>query len=794
MRTFGVKVILLCGAAMLPATAWAQTAPAATPAATSVVQVEPEAQDQAAAIDDVVVTAQRREQRLQDVPVSVAVTSGATIARTNIRSLEDLSFRTPALKVAKAANADILTIRGIGSGQNGGFENAVGTFVDGVYRGRSRSSRTALFDIDRVEVLRGPQTTFFGNNTIAGALNITTVKPSQTFGYNANLLYTPETGEYGVEAGVTGPLTDTLSARGVFKFSGMDGYVYNDFLNADQPHMRDMIGRVALRWEPTENFRSDLRVDRVHNRDIGVHISEIEYCPPDAAYGNPAGACAAYIAKVGLADVDDELNYRIYNGPSYFNYDMTEVAFTNALTVNDFVITSTTGYFDHDSAITTQGTPIGVTGVAGYLRTPFLNPETYESFSQELRLESPGEGFLRYVLGAYYAHANLVSEGYSGIYSAPFGQTYAPGFYTAADPIAQHRTLRQVEDNRSVFGALTANFTDHLRLNLGARYTSIQKTAHRSFEVGIGGAIPGPDNFIPGPAAAQVLIINGFKVSAADFADPDATFSKFLPSASVQYDVFPNSTLYASYTKGFKAGGFADATTPIVFASEVADAYELGIKGTLARGSVYYGLNVYLSNFANLQESVTVVSPQGVTSSIIGNAAEARSQGVEASFSWRLSPNLSFRADGAYSDSKYLSYPGAQCTQLQAIGNPTCVQDLSGSVRAFAPEWTGSASLSATFPMANGYELRFDPSVYFTSKVYLTQAVDPLLAQGDYAKFDARLGFGPADRSWEVAVIGKNLTDELTYNQSSIVGTSPGTVSRFLDEPRTFSVTFSIRH
>src|SRR6185312_14273182 len=234
-----------------------------------------------AALEEVVVTAQRREQRLQDVPVAVTVVSGKALAQQNITSLEAVSVRLPAVRIVSGPLTDYLNIRGVGSGQNAGFEQSVATFVDGLYRGRSKATRAALFDVDQVEVLKGPQTTFFGNNAIAGALNITPRKPDREFDYNFSALgglY----GEFQLQGGVSVPLTDTLAVRVAGRYNGSNGYVSNSFTGLSGPHTRELIGRVAVVWEPTDNFSSTLRFDRGRNRNLETYNAQLLNCPQGA--------------------------------------------------------------------------------------------------------------------------------------------------------------------------------------------------------------------------------------------------------------------------------------------------------------------------------------------------------------------------------------------------------------------------------------------------------------------------------------------------------------------------------
>ena len=174
-------------------------------------------------IEEIVVTAQKREESLQNVPISVITISGESIQAESIRELEGLTFKTPNVTISETALGDKVFIRGIGSGVNPGFEQSVGTFIDGIYHGRGTQSRNQFLDVERVEVLRGPQSIFFGRNAIAGAFNITTHKPTfEVEGY-VTTLFEPEHGEYNVEFVQSGPITDTLALRGAGKFSGIDG-------------------------------------------------------------------------------------------------------------------------------------------------------------------------------------------------------------------------------------------------------------------------------------------------------------------------------------------------------------------------------------------------------------------------------------------------------------------------------------------------------------------------------------------------------------------------------------------
>ena len=288
-------------------------------------------------VEEVVVTARGRLEQLKDVAVSASVIDGQALQAAVILNLQDFSTRVPNFRINTSGQSDYIVIRGMGSSANSGFEQSVATFVDGVYRSRSRSSRSTLFDIERVEVLRGPQTTFFGNNAIAGALNIVTRKPSGNFGGNASIYY-GEYGEYSVEGGVNLPLTDTLSARVAARTTGMEGYIQNSRPGVgDGPMMQSFNGRFAVAWRPSDNTTVDARLDVGRTHDKNQALVELFNCPP--VVGTPRGPCLRYATGVGASAVDDDLDYRTDLGPSLFDLKYEEAVITGKQVFDSFNLT-----------------------------------------------------------------------------------------------------------------------------------------------------------------------------------------------------------------------------------------------------------------------------------------------------------------------------------------------------------------------------------------------------------------------------------------------------------------------
>jgi len=745
---------------------------------------------------EIVVTAQRRSQRLQDVPLSVVVQTGEQISKSGTLNLESLSAQVPGVNIATSPVSDFVTIRGVGSSLNLGFEQSVATFVDGVYRGRARSTRAALFDVERVEVLKGPQTTFFGNNAIAGAFNITTRKPGNALEANALASYAPATEEYVLEAGVSLPVDDTLAVRAAGRLSGMDGWIKNDNLDTDAPRIREKIGRLSVRWQPSDTIETNARFDVGRSRNEGTFYSQLLNCPPP--FGAPAGACARYLAASG-GEVDDELDGHTDGTQSYFDYDYWELAQTTSIDIGRNSLILTTGYFNHDYDILSDLIPVpanqggSVVGTTSGSAGRFL--EDFHQFSQEVRFQSPTGGQFEYMVGGYYAHSRLAVDGYVGIYSAPLGFFAAP-VYNAASPIAGRVYNTEKAETLSAFGSLTVRPVEALRINLGARYSEVKKTASRIDQRGTAGSNPGPDNFVTTPAG-EAALLPLLPIDIGDFVDPRRKDKKFMPAVSVQYDLNPNVMAYASYAKGFKAGGYSVFVSKSSFGPETVDAYELGLKSQLFDRALTLNLALFRSDYNDLQETATIPNQNGTSSSIVGNVAASRAQGIEVSAGWRLSPEFTVSSALSYLDSKYLDYQGAPCTVQQTVAagpGASCTQDLSGKRRAFAPKYSGSVSARYQADLNSDLMLSLEGTTYFTSGFFTQPIADPFLKQSGYAKFDARIALCTADCSWEFALVGKNLSNKRTATLRQSVPGAGGTIQGLEDPSRVIGAQLSWRY
>jgi iron complex outermembrane recepter protein len=731
--------------------------------------------------NDIIVTAQRKSERLQDVPVSVAVQSGAQLQSGGLRTLEDMTSRLPNVRIAPVPGGDAINIRGVGSGNNLGFEQSVATFVDGVYRSRARASKLGFFDVERVEILRGPQTTYFGNNAIAGALNITTRRPGKAFEYNASALYAPTDGEYSFEGGVSVPLTDRFSIRVAGRASGMwDGYIRNEATGGKGPDLDDKIGRVALRWEPNDAVHVDARVDHGRMRDAGIYNSELLFCPPDPAFGGPRGACARDLAASGGA-VDDRLDWKAFTGPSYLHYDYTEAMLRITAETEGHRLTAISGYFEHDfdqlqNVVPTRNGSV-TPGIDYGLSTRSL--EHLRQYSQEVRFESTEPRPISYMVGAYYMHDDLRADTRSGYWFARNFATYV-------------RNTQQ-DDLFSLFAASTMKLTDKFKVNLGARWSRVDKSATRDPRGGTSNYYLTDAAFTPITGVPGNTLLGAFATDLGNYAQPHRSDSKFMPSVNVQYAFSTRVMAYASYAKGFKAGGYAFNTSSASFDPETVDAFEVGVKSSFLDNAVTFNIAGFHSKYKDLQEATYVILPNGTPKSSIANVAASTAQGIELGGAVRPMRGLQLTFDLAYLSSQYDSYPIAPCTALGSLQSATCVQDMSGKDRAYAPKLSGNVGIGYAAPLFGDYQTKLETNVFFTSRYFEQANGDPLSIQRAYAKWDARIGFGPQRGQWEIAVIGKNLTDEVTAGYRSAVPSSAGSYQALTDRPRSVAIQLSIK-
>lgn len=741
-------------------TATATAVSALCGAGAAVAQVATSEQTAAGSLERVVVTARKQEEDLIDVPISVAVVSGINLEAGGIQQLGEALQTLPAVSVTPTSVGDLMFIRGIGSGENQGFEMSVGTFIDGVYYGRGRSSRHAFLDVDRIEVLKGPQPILFGKNTIGGALNITTRKPTNSLEVSIDEYIEPEFNTFRTTGVVSGPLTDTLAGRFVVRHYASDGYVENPFLGSDAPSRDDWVARGVLVWDPIDQLEVTLKG---------------EYGEADMVGGRAQISKASSTLQALILPIDPDAEFtlnHVKSGPGVsppFNREFENNAtyngtLTAVLDLGAHELTSVSSYvgYDVDYAFDSDFTPLDMIHQNW--------DQHWHSWSQEVRLASSTNETFEYQVGAYLASEELKSYKLAAL---NFAQTPLP--FGAGTRV---QNFRQDTDNWSLFAEGTFNATDALAFVVGYRYTDDEKTMDKTFHWADANSV------VPNPNLTIFTAI-GLGTPHA-YSGIERNTNNDSIALTVRYR--PDDIMYyASYTQGFKAGGFDEGDSKgilsnIIFDDESVNSYEVGLKAEGMGGRLRTQAAAFYSEYDDLQVSIF----DGVASLIVGNAAAATSRGVEFQGELAATDRLTLGLNAAYLDAEYDSYRAGPCPFGQGA---TC--DLTGKSLPYAPDFSGSLNARWDDQFANGWGYTIEGNLFHTSSFFTAGDLDPFVAQDAFTKLDASITLSSPGDAWSFSLVGKNLTDETTAHfgddipLSNILGNN---YEQYVDPPRTIAV------
>jgi len=759
-------------------------------------------------VEEIIVTARKRAEDLQEVPISAQVISGQTLSDYNIRTLSELSQSLPGIQLNPTAASGQFFIRGIGSGANLTFDQSVGTFIDDIYHGRTRVAAEAFLDLDRVEILKGPQSTFFGNNAVAGALNIVTARPTEDFDGSIRALY-GQYGQYAGEGMLNIPLNSDLAVRIAAIGDGLSGWAKDPYAGHDQPDQNNKAGRITFLYRPSDVFDATLKVEggANHGSDGGV----VGNCPPPAPFTAPPGAanfCAAGL-KAGypltVSNFKDTTNAGQGTNLSTF-----EDVLTLHYHLGEHTLTSVTGFYNYhfQENVDADGTPLQL------LNLQVL--ERYHQFSQELRINSPPGRTLEYLAGLYVQNDGLVgnANNLTDFYQSPTVlNTAAYAALRPYLPLGASQPYEQAEHSYAAFAALYWNVTDQLKVGAGLRGSWVYKSATAQQYDGTGTATYG--NIVPLPTAAlQTLASKLLGVPKPAWTAQDS-YNAGMPSAEIEYKIVPSVMLYATYARGFLAGVPTDVgyvppasgipTPPIL--PERVNAYEVGIKSKLFEEHVRLNVDVFRSNYTDLQVANFLIGANGPVAEIT-NAGSSRTQGVELSGELVLG-GFRFQTAVTYLNARYLSYPNVTLTAAETYchtTNPTAaackqefpngvpaLQDLSGQPTSFAPKWSGSVTTSYTATLPGGYHFTTEADINATTTYFYGNGGtdDPEQMQPGYARLDGRLTLEGPSGHWAVDVILKNLTDKLIIfggAGGTSLPASNGSTLLQIDQPRNVAV------
>jgi len=741
---FRASAAVIATLSLLPAAAWAsedQDMAGAAPAAGA-----PQGGD--AGVAEIIVTANKRAQNLQQVPIAIAAFTAETLTTQGIKNVVDLPQLTPGLGFTRTLVGTNAFLRGVGTTSAGySTEAPIATYVDGLYLPNSAASSFSFNNIERIEVLKGPQGTLYGRNTTGGLIHVITKEPGDVPAVDASVSYgnfdTVQVNFYG-----STPLSDTLAVNFATLYINQDdGWGKNLFTGKDVYTFNDFGFQGKLRWQPGADTKITLR---------GFY---------DKTNTDQGNAVAVYPGTTGT-------DGSVYPGKYLINTRLTPFATQRQYSVSlkaeqglGFArLTSITGYINNLShSLQTQG-PILGQPVAGQSAINMSGLQSAKTFSQELQLASDDPASaLQWMIGAFYYHdKTLIDLSVNGTCVDTVCAPAPPPVRTAG---------RQETKSYSVFAEGTYSLTDTTRVTLGLRYTDDRKIMSGVMEY-----IQDLPNSLPPFSTGPIGI------------DTDVSFSKLTWRAVLAQDLSDTVHAYASYNRGFKSGGFNPTSfTNPASRPEVLDAYELGVKSELFDRMLRLNLSGFYYEYDDIQlRSSAPPAPPGST--ILYNAASARIKGIDVDFQFAPVSGLTISGGLEYLDAKYHDFPGGVCTTPRPIGGAvlggtvTTNCDLSGARLPQAPKF--SYSLSATYTLRTDAGT-FDFNASDGYKSTFAWEPDNRLKQKGYHLLNASITWSPKDSPFSVQVYGRNLANKYYFTSGSNGGGNDGYLP---GAPRTYGV------
>ena len=811
-------------------------------------------------VEEIIVTAQKREQSLEEVPISISVMPGEQLQAQGLNNLEEISTFIPGIiaEQAELGNNSTVMIRGITSaGFNTAFEQSAAVFNDGTYYGRPLQSVAGIWDVQQVEVLFGPQPVYFGQSAIAGLVSYKSNRPrpggdldGYVFAEAGNLAHRK------LEGALTVPLGTDWAARIGGKFQETDGWMTDQYTGEDGNASENTAYRaslaggagdlsVFLKHEGFEQKTSGLNTDDVLCEPQAAQVGFLALCANARAAGfatyeydrnlSRGGAVSAHTAPQARAPAG---NLDLTGLPMFQNNELgADADGTNSVLEliydlpNDISITALSGYSEYQSF-----------AMQDFDRSPFAslgfpNPEEYDQFSQELRVQSGGDGDLQWMAGMYYQDQELdFSLDIISALPNPRGPsgTNAIEFHEEAEYL-------------SAFASATYNFSERWALDIGARWQQVKKDAYlwevdsyltdaagnRITNIGPptptgarltvapnGTAPAGYSGLIPMMVAGDRCLgetPNGDDCAATHSpawlaawggdTSLERTDRDFTPDIALRWNFSDAGSLFARYVEGFKAGGFSRGSSSFVVSTkgtydpEQARSVELGGRFSFLDDRLRWNLVAYRTKYRNQQVNSAFVEPvSGATFFIYINAAESTIQGLETDLSFTAENGFFAKGSLALNNTKYDSFVNAECFHSERLagdcGPNGRTIDLSGTKFDGLPDWTLSVSLGYDWDLGRGLGLllSLDGAIYddWDNTRPSQRTFQEHREQDGFSVWNLRTALYSKNRRWEVAAWGRNLTDELYWLRQpegvGVFGTANANVSR----PATYGL--SIRY
>lgn len=778
------------------------------------------AHERGPALEELVLTSAKREQTAKDVPISVSVETRDSLRQKNIRTLQQLALATPGLFLEDRGITHMMSIRGMGNAGLDSLENAVGTYIDGVYMQRNRITRAPLFDMERTEVLRGPQSTLYGRNTIAGAVNLTTAKPTRDHSCRLSV----EGGNFNqhtVEGHVSDALSDTVQGRLAVLNSRRGGWIENDWPGGEDAGGEQAEAyRASLRIAPSselellakyEHQRHALRGIMGQLIDVPGVAAPLLPLVPERRLDRHQSVGASAIPARSLGP----------NPGQQSTADLLSLQLSYALN-DQYTLKSITGGTRIDGRRRLDNDASPYDGVV------YAGSELFESWSQELRLEAyPGDNF-SYITGLYLDDFSKTPSGRAVIDANATGQPIAriatvfgltgPQQAALAPYFGIISPLNGEEENRSwsAYWEGTWALTEQLDGLLGLRLGEERKRVVKGFRfTALDGSPTGYDPIVTALTGAGVAGNVAAAIAtplAAAFAGSDTPAARearteqlFAPSLKLQYHPDRDSMYYASASAGTKSGGFTlEDTRPVAgaaredfeFDREKAVAFEVGAKFLLANGAAQLNLAAFHTTLQDMQVSSVSAS----NTAAIVNVPEAVSQGLELEGAYRLTERFTVGASYGYLDAHYTDFPDAPCglpaLQRFIAANPNlpstaCSQNLAGADLQRAPENSASAYATHTARLPAGLELETTLSATYRDVASLALAND--IYSDELTTLNARVSLIDRPGNWSLSAHANNLTGEDGLRDAQRVSAlGVGAVQGTPMEPRSYALSLEL--
>jgi iron complex outermembrane recepter protein len=749
-------------------------------------------------LEEILIIGRKKSESLQEVPITVTSIGSGALETFQVDQVEDIANRIPSLniQVGGSGSGGQISLRGLGSSNiASALDSAVAFDFDGIQVSTMRILQAGFVDVEQIDILKGPQSLYFGKSASAGVLSIRSANPTKELTGRVKGSYEFEERGYTLDGFISGPISDTLGFRIAAQYNKINQLLVNYAPNVTNPNRGDenLILRGTLQWDPSDSFDANLKVNYQRNRSDGALRNTEMFCGANGvadpifllsgALQIPAGYdCNRDDQRYFFPDEAPQIS--AFRPAPFDKFGSTPFNSTNIwmarlefnLDLSDKLkLTSTTGYLNLDN-VSLEAYSFG--GVLPANRGPLapvpgvfipLNPaneprtvgtgagliaNTLEQFSQELRIASDFEGPLNFMLGAFYEYRDITFDGPQQ--AANLSIAFAP--HTGGIPGGRFssdwlKLTTTKAKSFSIFGSAAFDITEQLELSGGVRWTKDTKTSE--FDV----------RFM-NPALIGPFVATPFVTGPIKFSDSNVS-----PEVTLRYKASDDVTVYAAYKTGFKSGGIDTNTLPsftlaqlraannyksITFGSEKSKGVELGLKAEFLNRTLRINPTIYYYKFSDLQ--VQNFDPVAIQYQTV-NADEVTTKGFDIDFAWRASDMLTLSGTIAYLDAKFTGdyfADGRSIATGAGLG-----PNLRGRVTPRAPSWAGNIGADLKLPVSDSMNFGLNTNARYSGSYFANDNTFNDPRQKPFWTVDGAISLSGQDDKWKLSLVGVNIFDKL---------------------------------